>query len=39
MSDAELRQHGVTPGMIRISSGIEGIEDLIADFEQALSLA
>ena len=39
MSDAELRQHGVTPGMIRISVGIEGIEDLVADFEQALSLA
>ncbi len=36
MSDAELRSHGVTPGMIRISVGIEGIEDLKADFEQAL---
>ncbi len=39
MSDAELKQHGVTPGMIRISVGVEGIEDLIGDFEQALSLA
>jgi cystathionine beta-lyase/cystathionine gamma-synthase len=39
MSDAELQQHGVTPGMIRISVGVEGIKDLIADFEQALSLA
>jgi cystathionine beta-lyase/cystathionine gamma-synthase len=36
MSDAELKQHGVTPGMIRISVGVEGIEDLIADFHQAL---
>ena len=36
MSDKELRQHGVTPGMIRISVGVEGIDDLIADFEQAL---
>ncbi len=36
MSDAELKQHGVTPGMIRISVGVEGIDDLIADFEQAL---
>ena len=36
MSDAELKQHGVTPGMIRISVGVEGIEDLISDFEQAL---
>jgi cystathionine beta-lyase/cystathionine gamma-synthase len=39
MSDAELKQHGVTAGMIRISVGVEGIEDLIGDFEQALSLA
>ena len=39
MSDSELKQHGVTAGMIRISVGVEGIEDLIADFEQALSLA
>ncbi|HEY4613037.1 MAG TPA: aminotransferase class I/II-fold pyridoxal phosphate-dependent enzyme [Bacteroidota bacterium] len=38
MSDAELKKHGVTPGMIRISVGVEGINDLIADFEQALTL-
>lgn len=37
MNDAELKQHGVTPGMIRISVGVEGIDDLIADFEQALA--
>ncbi len=36
MTDAELKQHGVTPGMIRISVGAEGIGDLIADFRQAL---
>jgi cysteine-S-conjugate beta-lyase len=36
MTEAELKQHGVTPGMIRISVGVEGVEDLIADFEQAL---
>jgi cystathionine gamma-synthase len=36
MSDAELARHGVTPGMIRISVGVEGIDDLIADFQQAL---
>jgi methionine-gamma-lyase len=36
MSDKELRQHGVTLGMIRISVGVEGIDDLISDFEQAL---
>ncbi len=39
MSDAELKQHGVTAGMIRISVGVESVEDLIGDFEQALSLA
>ena len=31
MSPAELSQHGVSPGMIRISAGIEGIEDLKRD--------
>ena len=36
MSDEELKRHGVTAGMIRISVGVEGIEDLIQDFEQAL---
>lgn len=36
MTGAELKQHGVTPGMIRISIGAEGIDDLIDDFEQAL---
>jgi cystathionine beta-lyase/cystathionine gamma-synthase len=38
MSDSELRTHGVTPGMIRISVGVEGIEDLKRDFDQALDL-
>jgi cystathionine beta-lyase/cystathionine gamma-synthase len=37
MTDAELKLHGVTPGMIRISVGVEGIDDLIEDFRQALS--
>ncbi len=36
MTDEELKRHGVTPGMIRISVGVEGIEDLIEDFRQAL---
>jgi cystathionine beta-lyase/cystathionine gamma-synthase len=39
LSDEELKKHGVTPGMIRISVGVEGIEDLIGDFEQALAFA
>jgi cystathionine beta-lyase/cystathionine gamma-synthase len=37
MSDEELRKHGVTAGMIRISVGVEGVEDLIEDFKQALN--
>jgi cystathionine beta-lyase/cystathionine gamma-synthase len=36
MSSDELRSHGVRPGMIRISVGVEGIEDLKKDFTQAL---
>ena len=36
MTDEELKRHGVTAGMIRISVGVEGVEDLIEDFEQAL---
>lgn len=37
MSDEELKKHGVTQGMIRISVGVEGVNDLIEDFTQALS--
>jgi cystathionine beta-lyase/cystathionine gamma-synthase len=29
---------GVTPGLVRISVGLEDIEDLIADLEQALGV-
>lgn len=36
LSDAEQRSSGVTPDLIRVSVGIEHIEDIIADFEQAL---
>jgi cystathionine beta-lyase/cystathionine gamma-synthase len=39
MSSRELAQHGVTPGMVRISVGIEGIEDLKRDFDRALRLS
>lgn len=34
----QLRDMGMEEGLIRISSGIESIEDLIADFKQALSV-
>lgn len=36
MTDAELEAAGITPDLIRLSCGIEGPEDLIADLEQAL---
>ena len=36
MTSRELARHGVTPGMIRISVGIEGIDDLKRDFDRAL---
>jgi cystathionine beta-lyase/cystathionine gamma-synthase len=37
MTQRELRSHGVTPGMVRISAGVEGIADLVRDFSQALA--
>jgi cystathionine beta-lyase/cystathionine gamma-synthase len=36
MSGTELKSHGVTSGMVRISVGVEGIDDLKADFARAL---
>ena len=36
MTKRELARHGVTPGMVRISVGVEAIDDLVMDFEQAL---
>ena len=36
LSEAEQRSAGVVPGLLRISVGLEHIEDLIADFEHAL---
>jgi O-acetylhomoserine/O-acetylserine sulfhydrylase len=36
LSDEELSAMGIQPSMIRISVGIEHIDDIIADFEQAL---
>lgn len=37
LSDSEQLTTGVTPDMIRISVGIEHIDDIIGDFEQAFS--
>lgn len=39
LSDDELISCGVSPDMIRVSVGIENINDIIADFEQALAQA
>ena len=36
LSDAQLVECGVTPDLIRMSVGIEYVEDIIADIEQAL---
>ena len=39
LSGAELESAGVTPDMIRLCVGIEDIEDIITDLEQALAAA
>ncbi|MCQ2396107.1 MAG: O-acetylhomoserine aminocarboxypropyltransferase/cysteine synthase [Lentisphaeria bacterium] len=39
LSEAELEAAGVSPDLIRLSVGIENIEDLKADFDQALNKA
>lgn len=37
MTDEQLREAGVAPDLIRLSVGIENVEDIIADLEQALN--
>ncbi len=37
MNDAELAAAGVSPDLVRFSVGIEDIEDILADLEQALA--
>jgi cystathionine beta-lyase/cystathionine gamma-synthase len=36
LSDAERESLGITPGLVRLSVGIEDKDDLVADLEQAL---
>ncbi|MBR4294784.1 MAG: O-acetylhomoserine aminocarboxypropyltransferase/cysteine synthase [Bacteroidaceae bacterium] len=36
LTDEQLREAGVAPDLIRLSVGIENVDDLIADIEQAL---
>ena len=38
MNDQQLAEAGVSPGMIRLSIGIEHPDDIIADLSQALDL-
>ena len=37
LTDEQLVACGINPGMVRVSCGLENIEDIIADFKQALS--
>ena len=37
LNDAQLKEAGVDPAMIRLSVGIENVDDIIADLEQALN--
>lgn len=37
MNDEQLREAGVAPDLIRLSVGIEHIDDIIADLAQAVS--
>jgi O-acetylhomoserine/O-acetylserine sulfhydrylase len=39
LSDAEQKASGVTPDLVRVSVGIEHIEDIKADFQQAFDAA
>jgi methionine-gamma-lyase len=39
LSEAELIDSGITPGLLRVSVGLEDVPDLIADFERALAAA
>ena len=39
LSEADLKAAGVTPTLLRISLGLENVEDIIEDFEQAFAKA
>lgn len=39
LSEAEQRASGVTPGLVRLAVGIEGIDDILADLERGLAAA
>ncbi len=39
LSEAEQAQTGVTPGYVRLAVGIEHIDDILADLDQAMKAA
>jgi O-acetylhomoserine (thiol)-lyase len=39
MSDADLKKAGIGPGTVRLSIGLEDVDDLIQDLERALAVA
>jgi methionine-gamma-lyase len=39
LSAGELAATGITPGLLRVSVGLEDLDDLVADFDRALAVA
>ncbi|KAA6377656.1 MAG: hypothetical protein EZS28_026815, partial [Streblomastix strix] len=39
LNEEQLRATGLSPGLIRISVGLEAIEDLLSDLEWSLKMA
>merc|ERR1719454_1542191 len=39
LTEEKQRLAGITPGMVRLSVGIENVNDIIADLDQAISSA
>ncbi|MFD1044687.1 PLP-dependent transferase, partial [Kibdelosporangium lantanae] len=36
LTEEQQRASGVTPGLVRLSVGLEGVDDLIADLDRGL---
>jgi O-acetylhomoserine/O-acetylserine sulfhydrylase-like pyridoxal-dependent enzyme len=39
LSEPELLESGIRPGLLRVSVGLEDVEDIAADFDQAIRTA
>ena len=39
LTDEQLTSAGISPGMVRLSVGIEHLDDILADLDQALANA